>query len=862
MTGINGYPVGIKLDENNVPADTPKVVPPDLQTLHICLSGRSGSGKSTQFETALLHNQRATTGSDIVFDSKGDGMLKEFLRIKYAADGTLADVLYFDLEDTVPAIGFFDLRGQLQDGHSRQQAISRIADHYLELAEAAYPDGFDDAKRARRLIRDLIRALFDPVHGADAYCHRDLQAAARELKTEGVVPSVSDPELEARLAERTAIPEDTRIAVVDAVTDRLDAVTDSPQLHAMLNHLPPAPSDHDDTGVSTDSDSSATTTPEGRRFSFRQLLSDDIVVLFDTSGLGRHTEAVTLALLSGFWRACQRRKAAAFNESFPVANLYLEEAGTFAASGLFTQLLPLARGFDVGIVLLVQYPGQLLTDSQATQDNLGILNNIGTVISGQVAGDDLLASYFSGVTLDKQAARDRLDSLDRGEWLIQLPESFHERRRKPFQAVSLPLPPGHPESDTALPDIGLETAFEAALEDRQAEINSTVGIRLETTASAGAATPSPDADGYDVPTATSLALQRRSVLPQTKRLPDCVSYLPARHRIQCVSCDTTYAPTLLGLFRTIECCNTLATVDRADIPVVECHPNLTGTEAIESELTSGQLCFMQLVHQATRQQVDPRTFRLTDDSMVRLREYAGLEKEAVTALTDESASITFGIEAATEHGEPLVRIDTKTTPHRVYSLTDAGRTALGISLRNGRDYGDYIGDLGESTLHRLMVLAACQFLDQQLVEATDSPATDVVAYYPVDGKRLDAAAITDNGTIVAAVEAETSTHDHKTAVPVDYDTMAACQPEMALWVVPNRDSGHSVLNALNNPATGDTRVDKTYSASTPPRQFQINADGCTRIISISRLLKNRETPAQPVDTYLRHATRSHFDLKD
>lgn len=853
MGEINGFPLGYKVDGNNVRMKTPEVIPPSLQPLHICLSGRSGSGKSTQFETALLHNQRATAGSDIVFDSKGDGLPEEFLRIKYATEGTLGDVLYFDLEETVPAIGFFDLRGQLQDGHSRQQAVNRVADHYLELAQTAYPDGFDDSKRARRLIRDLIRALFDPVYGTDAYRHRELRATARKFKHDGVVPSVSDTELEARLTERAAMPDDIRMAVADAVTDRLDAVTDSPQLQALLNHCPPAPD-------AADAEASATT--PGQRFSFRELLDDDVVVVFDTSGLGRHTKAVTLALLSGFWRACQRRKAAAVDRSFPVANLYLEEAGTFAASGLFTELLPLARGFDVGIVLLVQYPGQLLTKAQSARDDLGVLNNIGTVVSGQVAGDDLLATYFAGATLDKQAARTRLDALNRGEWLIQRPESFQERRPAPSQAVSMPLPPGHPESEAALSEIGLETAFTAALEDRQAEINSTVGIRLETTASAGAATPSPDADDYDVSTATSLALQRRSVLPQTKRLPDCVSYLPARHRIQCVSCDTTYAPTLPGLFRTIECCNTLATVDRADIPVVECHPNLTGTEAIESELTAGQLCFMQLVHQATRQQVDPRTFRLTDDSMVRLREYAGLEKEAVTALTDESASITFGIEAATEHGEPLVRIDTKTTPHRVYSLTDAGRTALGISLRNGRDYGDYIGDLGESTLHRLMVLAACQFLDQQLVEATDSPATDVVAYYPVDGKRLDAAAITDNGTIVAAVEAETSTHDHKTAVPVDYDTMAACQPEMALWVVPNRDSGHSVLNALNNPATGDTRVAKTYSASTPPRQFQINADGCTRIISISRLLKNRETPAQPVDTYLRHATRSHFDLKD
>jgi hypothetical protein len=857
MSEINGFPVGRKLDSNGVPEATARVVPPALQPLHICLSGSSGSGKSTHFETALLHNQRATAGCDIVFDSKGDGLPEEFQRINYAADGTLTDVVSFDLEEMVPAIGFFDIRSLLHDEWTRQQAIDRITDHYLEIARAAYAGGFDDSKRAPRLIRDLIRALFDPVHGSDAFRHRQLRAAARQFKIDATMPTVSDPDLERRLAERATIAEDTREAIADAVTDRLDSVTDSPQLRTLLNHVPPAPSEpaaRGDTPVAASetvgeaATVDAATAPDGRRFSFRQLLSQDVVVLFDTSGLGRYIEPITLALLSSFWRACQRRKAGEGDESFPIANLYLEEAGTFAASGLFTELLPLARGFDVGIVLIVQYPSQLIPDDRGSTDSIGVLNNIGTMISGRVAGDELLETYFEGPTLDRSDVRERLDNLARGTWLVETPERFGDERKQPFESISAPLPPGHPEGDAPLSEIGLEAAFNEALEARRETTAVTLGLPLDTPTDTGATPPATDRP--DTATAESLAIQRGSLLPRTERLPACVSYATDRHSLDCADCDTAYPPTQTGLDRAIGCCHDPEAVDRADRPVIDCHIDLSGAEIAASELSAGQLCFMQLIHEATHQRLDPRAFRLTDDSMLRLREYAGIDAEAVAALTDAAASATFGLDTV-DDGEPLVTVDTDVTPHRVYSLTDAGRSALGISLTAGRDYGDYVGDLGESALHRLMVIAGCQLLEQRFVADPDSPAVAVNAYQPVGGNRLDAAAVADNGAVVAALEAESNNHDHKTAVPADYDTMAECQPDAAVWVVPNRAGGHSVLDALNDPATGSPRVEKTYSDSTPPHQFRIDTPGCTEIISISRLLSQRESPVSLARHYLR-----------
>lgn len=68
--------------------------------------------------------------------------------------------------------------------------------------------------------------------------------------------------------------------------------------------------------------------------------------------------------------------------------------------------------------------------------------------------------------------------------------------------------------------------------------------------------------------------------------------------------------------------------------------------------------------------------------------------------------------------------------------------------------------------------------------------------------RFDAVALDNSGDVVAAVEAERSNNDLLDAVPEDYDKLAAVDPEVAIWIVENRDGDHAVLNALNNPKDG------------------------------------------------------------
>jgi hypothetical protein len=209
--------------------------------------------------------------------------------------------------------------------------------------------------------------------------------------------------------------------------------------------------------------------------------------------------------------------------------------------------------------------------------------------------------------------------------------------------------------------------------------------------------------------------------------------------------------------------------------------------------------------------------------MVRLREYTGIDTDAIADLKDRGL--------LTKHTD---------RPHRLYSLTQAGRDALDITRKLGRDYGDYVGDLNETSLHRLAIEDSQTYLDSTFVDDPDHPAETTVCYAPVDrdgddDTRLDVACLDSSGDICVTLEVETINNDRKTAIPADYDKMAACDPTDAIWVVTGRAGGHAVLEALNNPADGTTRVAKTYGETTPPHGFKIDEPGFTQALTITRL---------------------------
>jgi hypothetical protein len=256
--------------------------------------------------------------------------------------------------------------------------------------------------------------------------------------------------------------------------------------------------------------------------------------------------------------------------------------------------------------------------------------------------------------------------------------------------------------------------------------------------------------------------------------------------------------------------------------------------------------FCQAVYNAQQLRYDPLEYDLCRDSMIRLQEYVGIDSDAVQDLIDAD----------------LCRHDTD-HPHRLYSVTPAGREVIGESYRLGVDYGHGKGDLEESSEHVFMVEVGRQYLVQEYVEDPDSPVEEIIPYYDLtrdetlsaaafmgsdeavaeaveeyEQRRLDLAGVDADGEIVVALEAERINHDYRRAVPDDFDKIAACDVDEAIWIVMSQSAGHDVLQALNEPAEGEPRVEKTYAETSPPQKFRIDTPGLTAMYP-SKLLRNR-----------------------
>lgn len=208
--------------------------------------------------------------------------------------------------------------------------------------------------------------------------------------------------------------------------------------------------------------------------------------------------------------------------------------------------------------------------------------------------------------------------------------------------------------------------------------------------------------------------------------------------------------------------------------------------------------------------------------MIRLQEYVGIDADAIQDLIDGGV-----LSHDTDH------------PHRLYSVTPAGRTAIGESYRRGVDYGHGKGDLEESSQHVFAIEVTQRHLEQAYVADSDSPVVEVIPYYDIDERRrLDIAGLDADGEIRIAVEAERINNDVNRAVLDDFDKIADCEVDEAIWVVMTRHGGHAVLEALNDPIEGSPRVEKTYATTTPPQQFRIDTPGLTAIFPVEYLRKS------------------------
>lgn len=787
-----GLALGRPLSQDGTPDSQPLVLPPALQPMHVAWFGKTGSGKSTGLINGLLANHAATDGADILIDPKGDGMATEYLRAHYATYGTLENVLYFDCADVLPAFSFFDIRDELAAGVSRTTAVEDLVDHYLEiLTQIMGADRFEQAVRSPDIIRYLTKACFDPVNGTEAFPHRHLHERVRQMHERQTAPAVSDPDLERMLAGVVANQTRSFDEIMQGVANRIEKIPVDRRLARVFNHSP-------------DSDGA------DPRFDLADYLDEDVVVIFDTGGLRTEAQRVlTLVVLSNLWTALRRRTQRGEGDH-PLVNLYLEEAASVAVTDLLTDLLAQSRSFDCSVTLAMQFPGQLRDLGGNVYEE--VLNNISTFVTGNVAVDKLLARRLATDDMETAEVGNRLRGLRRGEWLVSLPAAFDEPEPRPFLLGSLPLPRGDPDGPQPLSTEDV-TAFEQALTDARERTKTDSGLSLTDPQVARQAEPDGDSTEEEGP---EPGIRTDSALPHTNRMPRPVSYDESLDAIRCRHCENRYNPDSDGMRRAIECCSSLEAVDRHDVPICDLNLKLTPDERRASEWSAHQLMFLQAVYNAQQLRYDPLEYDLLRDSMIRLQEYVDVESAELEALMEAD----------------LLRHDTD-HPHRLFSVTPAGRDAIGESYREGLDYGHGQGDLEESSQHVHGVEVARHFLVEEYVDDPDSRVTAAKAYYDLDeNRRLDLAGVDADGEIVVTVEVERVNNDLRRAAPEDFDKMADCDPEEAIWVVMTGQAGHKVLSALNDPLEGPIRVAKTYSETTPPQQFRLDTPGATAIYPV------------------------------
>ncbi|HKJ59617.1 MAG TPA: hypothetical protein VKA37_10320, partial [Halobacteriales archaeon] len=676
-----GIPLCRPLTHDRLDYDGIVTVAPSLQPRHIVVCGATGQGKSVTLNTMALGNVYSTPGPTIVFDLKGDGMATEYCKSHYQTFGTLEDVHYFDLTETLPALSFFDIRSLLEAGLPRAEASSRIAGHYAEIVKGIMGEArFERAVVSPQVIATHIEALFDPIHGNDAFSHRDLQEALVHTQTQKAGPPVSDDDLANHFVR--LVESDPRMfaQVMAGAGSRVEAIGLDKRLAPAFNHVP----DKDDPS-----------------FDFGDVIDSDSVVVFDFGGMEASAKrTLTLVLLSALWRALKARDERRADVDHPVVNVFLDEAAAVADTELVDTLLSQGRSFGLSIAMGLQFPGQLKSADAETYYEA--LNETATFLVGRVAVDDDVEKVFATEALPASEVDRRLTNLGAGEWLVRLGAEFGDETPQPFLARSLPAPPGHAASATPLTaseQRAFATAFEAVSEDTARSFGLT---HAETHA----------VDREDDEAEPTPVDHVNSLLPYTKRLPEFVDFDEARNALICTACGNRHNPDSAGMKRAILCCHSFEDLDVDDIPVSHSNLKLSLEERAAAPVSGRALHFLQANHDARQFRFDPLEYDMVYDSMLLLQEYVGIEQDEV----DELIELGY------------LR-DDGTHPHQLYTITPAGRELIGEPYRERLDYGDGQGDLDESSPHIVGGVVLARFFQQAFVDNPDSAADRVAPYH-------------------------------------------------------------------------------------------------------------------------------------
>ena len=471
-----GLELGYLLDGNRDPEDEPVRIPSDVLPFHVGRFAKTGAGKTIALINDALSVYEQTSGPVFIIDTKGGGLPEQYMRAhaqRFGFDDLEANVLHFDIPDMLPGFAFFNIEPALANGVPRLQAIKDRVDHYEEVLKMTMgEDRYEQAVVSPNLLKYLIRLMYDENHGLEHGLYRESENYFGQTQLEQVVdqlydagppqaapeeaPQSSTEEITSKIHRHLTADPQTFANIMGGVSHRMDYITADPFLRQVFD----------------------TTTP---RFDTRDLLNEDIVVVFDLGNLRSDAARVMAGvILTNLYDAVTERGPAELASTPPdyVANLLIDEAASIVVSDILNDLLEKGREFQLSVELVSQFPEQMELEGDR-EVYLNVLNNIGAPIVGKIAVDDEIARALAHEDLDPVEFRNRVRALPRGEWIAQVPSpTFGETGPMPFSVAPLEIPEGHPESVVSL-TAEEERRFESSLETVHERTQSGFGVPIE-----------------------------------------------------------------------------------------------------------------------------------------------------------------------------------------------------------------------------------------------------------------------------------------------------------------------------------------------------------------------------------------------
>lgn len=323
---------------------------------HTYIIGKTGTGKSTLLERLVDHDVRSGQGLALV-DPHGD--LVERVRAGIP-DHRKADLIYFDVSDTVRPLAFNPLEARAAGG--RALAASGLVDVFKKI----WADSW--GPRMEHVLRNALLTLLDQ---PEATLPGILRLLDDYTFRRAAVERVENPQVRNFwLREFANYPERFRAEVIAPIQNKVGAFLADPILQRIL------------------------TQPKSS-FDLRQVMDEGRILLVNLAKgkIGGDTSALLGALLVSSIGLAGLGRAAIPENDRRDFQLYMDEFHTFTTLSLAGMLSEL-RKYRVNMVLAHQYLTQL---DLPVRD--AILGNVGTIISFRLglADAEILGKEFAPV---------------------------------------------------------------------------------------------------------------------------------------------------------------------------------------------------------------------------------------------------------------------------------------------------------------------------------------------------------------------------------------------------------------------------------------------------------------------------------